>query len=768
MNDERNMLTELTGKGVSRRDFLKGGAILGAATVGASVLGACSPSQGDNSGTGGTGAGTDTSGAGGTGSTLDNEALTGKSAAAADHYDFKYLNQPGKIGNLEIKNRIVKSAASGAEAPYDSEKGAWSPVALEYYRMLARGGTGMIIHDTVGFKTGAMSPVMLLSEDDIPLHTPYIDVVHEEGSTIFLQLFSADNVGMSIPGMPPPDPHASSSFAQPGATQGMNLLAPTPWTTAEVDSQVEQWANGVFMAMKAGFDGVEINAGSNHIGANFISRFWNRERDDKYSSANIENLGRFATAILDKSRELCGNDFPIGVLINGHEWNVFNVGDNERCNSTLLQSELAKLFERHGASFIHVRSAAWGAHMLDIFPDVAFIHDEPDTGYGHPLKIEKFWPEFIQDYRGAGAFLNTAAEIKAAVSIPIITTGMMDARLIPDVIDQHIGDGKIDFIGMTRRMYADPEYANKICAGELSEIRPCANCISCWHDYCRVNAALVRAGGAEMPEGYAVAKTDVPKKILIAGGGPAGLEAAHIAAERGHEVTLYEKDSSWGGLVRTAIAYKGQNEKIQDHIDWLVRQCEKYGVSMSTGKEVTAAVVGELAPDVFVDATGGKATIPDVPGIDNPKVVMGTVSDGDKVVVIGGQIEGIEIAIFLHKQGKEVIVLEQGPEENLGLNIPGEIKAKYICWCQTHGIKLYPSVKYDKITDEGITITHSYGLTETLECDGIVVALPASTDTALLDEVKNNVAEAYAIGNANEYGLIREAIRDGNLLARRL
>ena len=762
---------------VSRRSFLKGAAAGAAGLAVAGVLGACAtetnpPVTGNPVPDGTTAPATapPTATAGNGKSAFNYEAMTGKSAAAGLHYDFKYLNKPGKIGNLTIKNRIIKSAASGAEAPFDSKKGEWSPVAIEFYRNLAKGGTGMIIHDTVGFKPGAMSPVSLMTEEDIPLHTPYIDAVHSEDSLIFLQLFSADNVGMSFPGMPPPNPHGSSTFAQPGATQGMNQMSPTPWTTEEVGEQTDQWAKGVYMAMKAGFDGVEINAGSNHIDANFISRFWNRERTDQYGSQSVENLGRFVTEILDKARKLVGDDFPIGVLLNGNEWNVFNVGDNERCNNTHLQCELAKLFEEHGADYIHARSAAWGAHMLDIFPDVAFIHDEPDTGYGHPLNIDKFWPEFIQDYRGAGAFLNAAGEIRAAVGIPVITTGMMDPRLIPDVIDEYIGSGKIDFIGMTRRMYADPDYANKICAGELGEIRPCANCISCWHDTCRVNAGLVRAGGEEMPEGYKIQKTSTPKKVQIAGGGPAGLEAAHVAAERGHEVTLYEKDGSWGGLTRTAIAYKGKNEKIADHTEWLVRQCEKYGVTMATGKEVTKAVVEDLAPDVVIVATGGKPTVPNIPGIDNPKVVIGAsnVPDGKKVVVIGGQLEGIQAAIFLAKRGKEVVVVEEGPENNLGLNIPSELKDKYICWCHTHNIKLYPNVTIDEVTDAGITITHDYGITETLECDSIQVMLPVSADTSLLDEIKGSVSEAYAIGNCNEYGLIREAVRDGNLLARHL
>lgn len=755
---------------VSRRGFLKGSAFLGASIGGLAALSGCAPtaqqttsSPNENDALAQTGNEEEAS--------FDYESMTGKSEAAGNSYTFKYLGTAGTIGTLEIKNRIVKSASSGAEAPFDVESNEFTPEAIEFYRNLAKGGTGLIIHDTVGFKDGATSPAPFRTEADIPVHTPYIEAVHNEGAAIFLQLFSADNADAERYTGVPSDPHGSSTFAQKGADQGMNEKPPTMWSTEEVEEQIAQWVNGVHLAMKAGFDGVEINAGSNHIGANFISRFWNRERTDKYGADSIENLGRFVTEILDGARALCGNDFPIGVLINGHEWDMFSDGNDERCNSTALQCELAKLFVEHGADYIHVRSSAWGAHMLDIFPDVAFIHDEPDTGYGHRLDIATRWPEFIQDYRGAGAFIDTAAVIRSAVNVPVITTGMMDVRLIPDVIDEAIGEGKIDFIGMTRRMYADPDYAAKALAGNLSEIRPCANCISCWHDHCRVNPGLVRAGGAEMPEGYQVTPTEVPKKVLIAGGGPAGLEAAHIAAERGHSVVLCEKTESWGGLTKTAVAYKGLNEKIDDHISWLVNQCEKFGVELVLGEEVSEDTLAAYLPDVLIDATGGAITVPDIKGIDSPKVSYmgdGSLVDGDRIVVIGGGIEAIEVAIFLRKQGKQITLLNENPSEELGQNIPPELHPKYLRWCQTHYVTTYSDVTIDAITDEGVEFTYDYGLPDIIECDNIVVALPMSTDTSLKSALESKVSEAYAIGNANEYGLIREAVRDGNLLARTL
>jgi 2,4-dienoyl-CoA reductase-like NADH-dependent reductase (Old Yellow Enzyme family)/thioredoxin reductase len=747
---------------VSRRDFLKGGAVLGAATVGASVLSACAPSRGDGNADIDDNAATGTSEVDNTKTSIDYETLTGKSAAIADRYDFKYLNQPGKIGNLEIKNRIIKSGASGAESEHGVD------VTVEFYRGMTRGGVGMIIMPGAAYTPTGMGFAPIMSQDDIPQHTPYTEAIHEEGGTVFLQFGDMSNIGMVLPGMPLPDVRGSSTVAQPGATLSMNTMTPRVMTTEEVEEIIGWFKNDAPLVKQAGYDGIEINSGSTHLLADFTSRFFNRDRTDKYSDESIENLGRLVTDLLDAGKEACGTDYPIGVLINGHEMDVFSVGNNERCNSIELQCELAKLYEAHGADYIHVRSAAYGTHYLDIFPDVHFMHGEPDTGYGQPAELDKFWPEFIQDYRGAGAFMNTAAKIKEAVSIPVIVTGMMDVRLIPDIIDNAIGESRIDFIGVTRRIYADPEYAKKALSGDIGEIRPCANCVSCWHNYCRVNTAHARAGSEEMPEGYTPTPAVTPKNVLIAGGGPAGLEAAHIAAERGHQVTIYEKGASWGGLTSSIITIKGLHEKIQDHIDWLVRQCEKQGVTMETEKDVTKDVIAEFAPDVLIVATGGKTTAPDVPGIDNPKVVYGTAS-GEKIAVIGGQIEGIETAIYLAKQGKEVTVLEQGPEENLGLNFPdAEIQNMCLYWCETHGIKLNFGITIDTIDDTGITFTQPYGLKETLECDNVVIALPRETDATLLDEVKDSVAEAYAIGNSSEYGLIREAVRDGNLLARRL
>ena len=755
---------------LTRRNFLKSGALFGASVMGAAAIGGCARTK-ERSESEASNDSLPTNASDASTKKFDYDALTGKSDAAGETYEFQHLGTPCTINGLEIKNRIVKSASSGAEAPFDVEKNEYTPQAIEFYRNLAKGGVGLIIHDTIAFKSHTPSSASFLSEDDIPLHTPYIDAVHEEGVPIFLQLFSSDNADDERYTGVPAHPHGSSSYAQKGADQGMNGLSPTPWTTEEVEEQIEEWANAAYRAKLAGFDGIEVNVGSNHIGANFISRYWNRERTDKYGSQDIESLGRFATDILDKARKLCGEDYPIGVLMNGHEWDVFRVGNNERCNSIELQCELAKLFVQHGADFIHVRSAAWGSHMLDIMPDVAFMHGEPDTGYGHPLEIDKNWPDFIQDYRGAGAFINTAATIKSAVDVPVITTGMMDVRLIPDVIDNAIGDGKIDFIGMTRRLFADPDYANKALDGKLAEIRPCANCLSCWHDYCRVNAGLVRAGGEDMPEGYAIETAGTRKRVLIAGGGPAGLEAAHVAAERGHEVYIYEKDSQWGGLALTAIAYKGKNEKIQDHIDWLVRQCEQNGVTMELGTEVGQDVIAKINPDVLIDATGGKETVPTIDGINGNNVVIlspDAAPQGSNIVIIGGQIEGIEAAIFFCKMGKNVTVLDEGPDSDLGKGIPGELLPKYLCWCQTHGVKTLSNVSLEQINSDGVDLMFDYGLKQTIPCDSVFVALPRSANPEILQQFGDSVSEAYAIGNASEYGLIREAVRDGNLLARHL
>jgi NADPH-dependent 2,4-dienoyl-CoA reductase/sulfur reductase-like enzyme len=273
-----------------------------------------------------------------------------------------------------------------------------------------------------------------------------------------------------------------------------------------------------------------------------------------------------------------------------------------------------------------------------------------------------------------------------------------------------------------------------------------------------------------MPEGYDVVPATSPKKVLIAGGGPAGLECAHIAAARGHDVTICEKGKNWGGLTSTAIAIKGTHEKIQDHIDWLVHECEKQGVTMNLETEITAGYVSEQAPDVLISAIGGVKPTLGITGSDSNMVVDGYIADGQKVVVVGGiECEGVQVAIYLAKQGKQVTIIDELPEDSFGWTMPDWIGPQQKYYCQTHNIEVLAGVKYGTIANGTITVTLAHDdIEKVIECDDIVNALPLLPNTSLLDVVGNSVGETYAIGDSNAHGLIREAVLAGNLLGRKL
>ena len=310
-----------------------------------------------------------------------------------------------------------------------------------------------------------------------------------------------------------------------------------------------------------------------------------------------------------------------------------------------------------------------------------------------------------------------------------MTVGSMDPRLLPGVMENSIREGKVDFIAMTRPLFADPELPNKITAGNLDDIRPCTHCYTCFvggSGYCRVNAGHYRAGGKEMPEGYDIHPATTKKKVIVVGGGPAGMEAARVAALRGHQVTLYEESSKLGGLMPLAALVKGPHEKILDFTNYLSNQMTRLGVKVKLGQKFDISIINDIKPDVAIIATGGKYAIPNIPGIDNSKVITNAslhkmsktglrffspftlrkltnfyMPVGQKVVVIGGQIQGVEIAEFLIHRHRDVTIVDEGPIEDLGKDMPAIPRERLIYYLHTHGVETLMGVKYNKFPTKG-------------------------------------------------------------------
>ena len=368
------------------------------------------------------------------------------------------------------------------------------------------------------------------------------------------------------------------------------------------------------------------------------------------------------------------------------------------------------------------------------------------------------------------------------VSVPVITVGRLD----PLLGETYLREGKADFIGMTRRLIADPELPNKVAEGRLEDIAPCTACENCLGSgRCRINSNLAM-GINKLEPAHKL------KKVMVVGGGPSGMEAARVAALRGHEVSLYEKAGKLGGLLPIAAMVKGSRlEDLPALFHYLITQNTKLGVKIHTNTEVTPELVEEIKPDVVVVATGGVPTVPDISGIDEKNVVqtarlhnmlkfflkflgiktlrwltMLWMPLGKRIIIIGGGIQGCQLGEFLTERGKKVTIVDTA--EELGKNMVDAIMGYLFTWFRKKGVIMMPGVSDMKINEKGLTITAPGGERQVIVVDNVIPAVDLSPDTSLMESIKKKGFEVYAIGDCREPNLIVDAIADGARIGREI
>ncbi|MGO9769029.1 MAG: FAD-dependent oxidoreductase [Roseiarcus sp.] len=664
---------------------------------------------------------------------------------------FKRLLEPIRIRNLKIKNRIVKPPFVVDFANPDGSVGD----CIKDHEALARGGVGMIVVETtaVDYPLGVSGVPRLLLTDDkfIPGFARLTKAIHKYDCTAFLQLQHAGPAHPQIVGNS--QPVASSSLSDKEKPRP-SLDTARELTIPEIEDLVQLWAAAAVRARKAGFDGVELHFCHDYLVNSFLSAAWNK-RQDEYGAQNLENRTRFAVEILREVRKRCGEDYPIGVRMNGWEWGV------DKGLTIEESTAIAKVMEQSGADHLHV--SGWGYHDLEWL----------------------LWPEQIQYPQTArdavavanlierpGALVPPAEAIKRAVSIPVVAVG----RLNPALGEWILETGKADLIALGRSLAADPDLPNKIASGRYDEVRPCTACLVCFdafwkseHPRCQVNATW----GKERD--YEVTPAVKKKKVVVVGGGPAGMEAARVAATRGHEVTLYEKSRELGGRMQLASLLKGSEvEDLPGLVSYFRTQLAKLGVEVKLGAEVSAATVVEANPDAVVLATGGIPAIPAIPGIDRPNVlpIWSLAHDataflapfGKRVVVMGGLVEGSEAARLLTKHGRQVIIAE--PSQQIGTGIPDFNRIRLLSWFEKHGVTLRTGIRYEEINDEGLIVSSKEGKKETLSADTILVATPLAQHAGLAMNLQGKAPEVHVIGDAKGPALIVDAIEAGWSLAR--
>lgn len=729
---------------LSRRSLLVGTAGLAAGALMGGLAG-CAPTQQDP----GTAAKGETS----AGSESSAELNPQDDSFTAHTTDFKELFQPLELGDKSSKNRIVKSAA-GSYAVND----AVNEQAVGYYREIARGGTGVVLVEFCDW----------LIEDENSLK-PIVDAIHEEGALAGAQIWGMWSDSSS-------EKNSVSYLEQTGVADG------TPHQKMTVERIREFQQEKVALAQlhyASGFDIIELNAGCDHTFDSFMSRFWNTERDDEYGPQSLENRARIVTEIIRQIKETCPG-IIVQVLYNGVEENVEQLGDSSLCITPEEAAAFGKLFEEAGADSLQVRFGTFGNHAANFLTDLLFVGAAGNTGLGAQVDFSKHYHGLFEgSHGGIGALIDVAANVKNAVSIPVGTVGGMDPRLAPDLVNNAIADGKIDFVVMNRPLVADPYLPTKLQEGKLDDIRPCNHCSTCFQSvvnpdgwgYCRVNAAHTRAFTEEMPEGYEAAATDAPKNVMVIGGGPAGMEAALVAAQRGHRVTLYDDKGSLGGTLDFAAAIKGPHERIVDFKNWLARQVEAAGVKVVTGTAVDAGTVEKDAPDVVILATGAVQPEPsfavsgDATALSLEEAAATQVEG--PVCIVGGSLRATDYANYLRLQGVDVALVHEGSKEELAADQAPWPRAVMISLLEGKGVQIHHEASDISADAEGVHFTASYGLACTVPANTVVLAEDPQPNDAFADEL-SGICEVIAVGDAKQPSNIMNAVASGNLVARAL
>ena len=645
------------------------------------------------------------------------------------------LFSPVRIASLAVKNRIVMPPM---HTGFGGADGSITQRIIDYYEARAKGGVGLIIVEAATVNPiRKYSPRALGLFDDslIPGWKRLVRAIHDNGAKIAVQLLDPGPFGSShLSGGPPVGPSAVSASNMWESPRELSL--------DEIQGVIHDFTQAARRAKEAGLDAVEIHAahGFAMVGA-FLSPLLNK-RTDSYGGS-LEGRLQFLLDVIKGIRADAENDFPIIVRISGD--------DRIPGGRTVQETQfIAPMIVEAGANALEISGGTVPHAFWAVVPPA-----------GTPLALNA----------------DSAAAVKQVVAVPVISVGRIND---PHMAQFVIASGKADMVSMGRALIADPELPAKAYKGHFEDIRPCVadnqGCLGVptaqRETTCIVNPAAGRERQME------IVPSDVPRNVMVLGGGPSGMEAARVACLRGHAVTLIEKEATLGGQMNLAGIPPSKQEMCK-LVQYLYVQMEKAGVTVRTGTKASAGLISKAAPDVVVVATGGAPIIPDdIPGINKDRVVTawdvlaGKARPDGEVVILGGGSVGCETADLLASSGDNlmtgrttVTILEMQP--NVAMDMSIQSRHLLMQSLREKGVRIITACKVEEIVDDhALKITRDGGAESMVHADHMVLALGTKAVNNLSTVLKGKVDEIHVIGDAKRPRSILEAIAEGAEIGR--
>ncbi len=676
---------------------------------------------------------------------------------------YKTLFSPMKIGNVEIKNRVVMSPMLMGFGQFN---GNATDKMINYYEARAKGGAGLIITEITRINdlTGASSFGQLAASKDrnVESISRLAERIHKYGAKVFVQLHhpGRQNVSLMINTVPvsvfcdkimPKNLYSRLlyksivPFGKKLAERDLLFKTVAPsrspkskfaesenreLTVAQIKKIVSQFASAAKRVKSAGCDGVEIHASHGYLIQQFLSPVTNR-RTDRYGGS-LENRMRFLFEIIDSVRESCGSDFPIAVRLTVDE--MYEKTGRDDLGYTLFEGiKMAKLLEEKGIDAIDVSSGGY-----DTF-----------NYWLEPASFECGWRK------------NLAAAVKKAVHIPVIAANLIRS---PEQAEKQLEDGIQDFVSLGRPHIADPEWSRKAMQGREDEIKRCICCLYCFQSmtdgaytgdngHCSVNPFVGREN-EKMPE------NGDGRNIVIVGAGVAGLTAAEILAKRKFNVTVLEKESAAGGQINLADK-PPHKDKIHWCIEDLLVNAQKAGARIIYHSDADKEMISSFNPFAVIVATGAEAVMPEAFRKRNTysvtEILNGSVTPKNKkICVIGSGMTGLETSELLCSLGNKVCIVEMIDKIAPGawFQHTDDILPKL----EKYGTVFFTSSKLTEISNDGIFIENTAtGKKDFINCDAVVLSLGVKSNKTLYEEIKNSFDNVYNIGDSSKAGRIHDA-----------